>query len=490
MSVAAREARARGVHHVLSPVDRSRSRSALGTHRGDVRRGSVSSSPALASPRSAVTRARALPLATDKVFATLKHFAGHGSSRRRHQHGAGARCPSGCCAASCSSPSKTAITRSACLRRHAELQRGGRRAVARQPLAARGRAAPRMGIPGIRRLRLLRGRTADQSPSRRARPRRRGAPVARGRRRPRAARPRRLPHARRHGQGRPRRRSPTVDRAVLPHPSGEVSGRALRAARSSTPTPRTRRRTRPQHQALALEAARKSIVLLKNAGNGLLPLDRAPHQHARRHRPQRQGHAPWRLLHAIPAAAWTSVRHLRTPPARASRRPTPRACASRSTTRTGTPTRSCSAIRPRTASASRKRSQVAAPADAIVLVIGTNESTSREAWADNHLGDVADLSLMSQQGELVDAMLADRQAGHRRPQQRPPAGHPRRRRARARHPRSVVRRAGRRDRASAKSLFGDRQSRRQAAGDVPTAHRRSCRSTTTGVRRRSARISI
>ena len=48
---------------------------------------------------------------------------------------------------------------------------------------------------------------------------------------------------------------------------------------------------------------------------------------------------------------------------------------------------------------------VARQADAIVLVIGTNESTSREAWADNHLGDVADLSLMSQQEELVDAML-------------------------------------------------------------------------------------
>ena len=31
---------------------------------------------------------------------------------------------------------------------------------------------------------------------------------------------------------------------------------------------------------------------------------------------------------------------------------------------------------------------------------------SREAWADNHLGDVADLNLMSQQQDLVDALLA------------------------------------------------------------------------------------
>jgi len=48
---------------------------------------------------------------------------------------------------------------------------------------------------------------------------------------------------------------------------------------------------------------------------------------------------------------------------------------------------------------------VAKQADAIVLAIGTNESVSREAWADNHLGDVADLRLMSQQEDLVEAML-------------------------------------------------------------------------------------
>ena len=40
-----------------------------------------------------------------------------------------------------------------------------------------------------------------------------------------------------------------------------------------------------------------------------------------------------------------------------------------------------------------------------MLAIGTNESVSREAWSDSHLGDVADLRLMSQQEELVEAML-------------------------------------------------------------------------------------
>ena len=49
---------------------------------------------------------------------------------------------------------------------------------------------------------------------------------------------------------------------------------------------------------------------------------------------------------------------------------------------------------------------LAKQADAVVAVIGTNESTSREAWADNHLGDAADISLSSQQAELIDALIA------------------------------------------------------------------------------------
>jgi beta-glucosidase len=49
---------------------------------------------------------------------------------------------------------------------------------------------------------------------------------------------------------------------------------------------------------------------------------------------------------------------------------------------------------------------VARQADVVVAVVGTNESTSREAWADNHLGDAADLALSSQQDELVQALQA------------------------------------------------------------------------------------
>ena len=50
--------------------------------------------------------------------------------------------------------------------------------------------------------------------------------------------------------------------------------------------------------------------------------------------------------------------------------------------------------------------KVAQTADAIVAVVGTNESTSREAYADNHLGDMTTLDLISQQSDLVNALVA------------------------------------------------------------------------------------
>jgi beta-glucosidase len=50
--------------------------------------------------------------------------------------------------------------------------------------------------------------------------------------------------------------------------------------------------------------------------------------------------------------------------------------------------------------------QVAQQADVVVLAIGDNEQTSREAWALNHLGDRASLDLVGRQDELVDAIAA------------------------------------------------------------------------------------
>ncbi len=50
--------------------------------------------------------------------------------------------------------------------------------------------------------------------------------------------------------------------------------------------------------------------------------------------------------------------------------------------------------------------EVARQADVIILAIGGNEQTSREAWGLNHMGDRASLDLIGRQEELVKAMLA------------------------------------------------------------------------------------
>jgi beta-glucosidase len=50
--------------------------------------------------------------------------------------------------------------------------------------------------------------------------------------------------------------------------------------------------------------------------------------------------------------------------------------------------------------------QTARKADVIVMVLGGNEQTSREAWADTHLGDRSSLDLVGQQEDLAKAILA------------------------------------------------------------------------------------
>jgi beta-glucosidase len=48
--------------------------------------------------------------------------------------------------------------------------------------------------------------------------------------------------------------------------------------------------------------------------------------------------------------------------------------------------------------------EVAKQSDIILLAIGGNEQTSREAWADNHLGDMPTLDLFGKQEELINAL--------------------------------------------------------------------------------------
>jgi len=50
--------------------------------------------------------------------------------------------------------------------------------------------------------------------------------------------------------------------------------------------------------------------------------------------------------------------------------------------------------------------EVAKRADVVLMVLGDNEQTSREAWADNHLGDRNSLDLIGQQNDLARAIFA------------------------------------------------------------------------------------
>jgi beta-glucosidase len=50
--------------------------------------------------------------------------------------------------------------------------------------------------------------------------------------------------------------------------------------------------------------------------------------------------------------------------------------------------------------------QTARKADVIVMVLGGNEQTSREGWADTHLGDRSSLDLVGQQEDLARAIFA------------------------------------------------------------------------------------
>lgn len=50
--------------------------------------------------------------------------------------------------------------------------------------------------------------------------------------------------------------------------------------------------------------------------------------------------------------------------------------------------------------------KVAHNSDAVVLVLGGNEQTSREAWSYTHMGDRADLGLVGAQNDLMDALHA------------------------------------------------------------------------------------
>lgn len=157
------------------------------------------------------------------------------------------------------------------------------------------------------------------------------------------------------------------------------------------------------HRPLALEAARKAIVLLKNEGE-LLPLDRTrvrtlavigPNADACR----LGGYSGVprvcvSLLDGLRAAAGDHMRVVHA-----------KGCGLTKSNdwwqdAVETPTADEDARDIKAAVA------VAREADVVVLALGDNEQTSREAWAPNHLGDRAHIELFGRQNALAAAILA------------------------------------------------------------------------------------
>ncbi len=160
----------------------------------------------------------------------------------------------------------------------------------------------------------------------------------------------------------------------------------------------------PEHQALALEAARRSIVLLKN-DKDFLPLDRAKLKTIAVVGPNAKGvrlggysSDPGRgvdILQGIKDKAGAGVRVSYAEGVRITEH---EPNWTGDTVIFGDPAKNKLRIAEAVA--------VVRQADVAVVVVGTNESTSREAWADNHLGDASDLRLSSQQEDLIEAVRA------------------------------------------------------------------------------------
>jgi len=399
MSVAAREARSRGVHHVLSPViDLGR----------DPRWGRIEETfgedPYLVS-RLGVAAVRGyqgsvLPLAPDKVFATLKHFAGHGS----HEGGintAPALVPERLLRSELFVPFEAAIREAGAYSVMpsynevdgvpSHVSRWLLEDVLRREWGFQGFvASDYFAIEQlISRHRVARDKADAARQSLEA-----GIDIE-------------LPDP----DGFPNLIALVKDGRIAETDVDRAVARILRAKFLSGLFERPivdadaaeRASNTAAHQALALDAARKSIVLLKNAGN-VLPLDRSRVRTLAVIGPNAKGmhlggysKDPGRgidILSGIQKAAGPGIRVVHAEGVRITEHD---ANWNADTVVLGDPIKNRARIQEAVA--------VAKPADAIVLVIGTNESTSREAWADNHLGDVADVSLMGQQGALVDAMV-------------------------------------------------------------------------------------
>lgn len=159
-----------------------------------------------------------------------------------------------------------------------------------------------------------------------------------------------------------------------------------------------------EHQQLALKAAREAIILLKNQ-NSLLPLDKSKYKRIAVIGPNAAevhlgGYSdePGRgvsILQGIKDKVGSSVEVLHAEGCKITE---------------SSPDWYADKVVLADPALNAKRIQdavkVARKAELVILALGGNEQTSREAWAPEHLGDRDNLDLLGQQDDLVKAILA------------------------------------------------------------------------------------
>jgi beta-glucosidase len=160
----------------------------------------------------------------------------------------------------------------------------------------------------------------------------------------------------------------------------------------------------PEHQQLALKAAHEAIILLKNQDN-LLPLAKGKYKRIAVIGPNAAdlhlgGYSdkPGRgvsILQGIKDKVGTSAEVLYSEGCRITET---KADWDADKVVLGDPALNAKRI--------EEAAKVAQQADLIILALGENEQTSREAWAPNHLGDRDSLDLLGNQDDLVKAILA------------------------------------------------------------------------------------
>jgi beta-glucosidase len=157
------------------------------------------------------------------------------------------------------------------------------------------------------------------------------------------------------------------------------------------------------HRELAAEAARRSIVLLKNQNN-LLPLDRNKLKsiavigpNADRAHLGGYSDNPGRGISVLQGITDKVGGKLKVTHAEGCKITQEGGDWWADTSRLSNPADDAKLI--------AQAVEVAKAADSVVLVLGGNEDTNKEGWADNHLGDRDSLELVGRQNDLVKAVL-------------------------------------------------------------------------------------